>query len=157
VEGLAVEVLSVEPIRVVGLPEHPLARKRKVRPQDLADEMILHTEYDSAYRLMFDHDLLAAGVTPQVAVEFTSVEAVRQCALAGMGLAVLPEMAVTKDLEAGRLVALAWHDRHFEVLTQMAMHRQKWLSPALRAFTETVRAFVGNAPTAGTRPRRAKA
>ncbi|MDB5096519.1 MAG: transcriptional regulator [Cyanobacteria bacterium RYN_339] len=156
-DALVVEVLRVEPIRVVALPNHRLARKREVQPQDLADEMILHTEHDSAYRIMFDQDLLAAGVTPQVAVEFSAIEAVKQCALAGMGLAVLPEMAVAQELEARRLVALAWHDRDFEVLTQMALHKQKWLSPALVAFTETVRSYVGSAPKARSRPRPSRA
>jgi DNA-binding transcriptional LysR family regulator len=144
-DGLAVQLLRVEPIRVVALPDHPLAGKPLVTPQDLAGEPILHTEQHSVYRIQFDRVMLAAGVTPQVCLEFTSIEAIRQCTLAGMGIAVLPEMAVAPDLRLGKLVALPWVDPDFHVLDQMAVHKDKWLSPALAAFTAMAREeFAGS-------------
>ena len=104
---------------------------------------------------MFDRVLVEAGVRPEVAIEFTSIEAIKQCAMARMGLAVLPEMAVAAEVAQGRLVALNWFDEELVVVTQMALHKDKWLSPALSAFAGMVRETFGvQAPVAEREPRR---
>lgn len=142
-DGVLVERLISEPICVVAHPDHPLAALPRVVPADLVGETLLHTEQDSAYRQMFDRVLIEAGVRPEVAIEFTSIEAIKQCAMARMGLAVLPEMAVAAEIAQGRLVALNWFDQDLVVVTQMALHKDKWLSPALSAFAGMVRETFG--------------
>jgi len=57
---------------------------------------------------------------------------------AGMGVSVLPSVAVDAELGDGKLAALRWEEP-FEVLTQMVWHGERWKSPALRAFLETAR------------------
>jgi DNA-binding transcriptional LysR family regulator len=68
-------------------------------------------------------------------MEFQSIEAVKQCVAAGMGVCVLPSVAVHAELKTGALAALQWGEP-FEVLTQMSWHEDRWKSPALRAFLE---------------------
>ena len=46
-------------------------------------------------------ELEASGIRPEVAAEFTSSEAVKRCAEAGMGVAVLARVSVRSELEAG--------------------------------------------------------
>jgi DNA-binding transcriptional LysR family regulator len=36
----------------------------------------------------------------------------------------------------GRLVALRWAERPLEMVTQIVWHKDKWLSPVLRAFID---------------------
>jgi DNA-binding transcriptional LysR family regulator len=136
--GVRSTPLRREPIRVLARPDHPLASRRGVTSQDLAGETILHTEADCAYRLMFDRALAESGVRPDVAVEFSSLEAIKQAAIAGMGLAVLPEVSVEAEIAMGRLAALDWRPDDFAVLTQVTWHKDKWLSPALTAFLTLV-------------------
>jgi DNA-binding transcriptional LysR family regulator len=62
-----------------------------------------------------------------------------------MGVSVLPSVAVDAELEGGKLVALRWEE-HFEVLTQMVWHKERWKSPASRAFLETAREVFLVAP-----------
>lgn len=139
-DGVVGEDLVAEPIRLVVHPDHPLARARCVAPADLAGETILHMERGTAYRERFDQALAEAGVRPEVAIEFSSIEAIKQCAIARMGLAVLPDLAVAGELARGELVALRWHDRAFAVVTYVAWHKDKWRSPALEAFLGEVKA-----------------
>jgi DNA-binding transcriptional LysR family regulator len=73
-------------------------------------------------------------------MEFQSIEAVKQCVAAGMGVSVLPDVAVSAELKRDRLAALRW-DEPFEVLTQMVWHRERWQSPALKTFLEMSREF----------------
>lgn len=53
-----------------------------------------------------------------------------------MGISVLPEIAVKQEVEQGRISVLPWNKPDFQMVTQMVWHKEKWLSPALRAFIE---------------------
>ena len=139
--GLAAEPLVREPIALVAPPSHRLAAAT-AHPADLAEESLLLTEADCAYRLLFERILAAAGVTPRDTVEFSSVEAIKQCVAAGMGLAVLPAVATERERAQGQLVALGWAGPPLEVVTQMVWHTKKWQSPALRAFLQLARELL---------------
>src|SRR5262249_58798870 len=86
--------------------------------------------------------LAAAGAAPRDSVEFSSVEAIKQCVAAGMGLAVLPVVAVERELAQGQLAVLRWAGPSLEVVTQMVWHARRWQSPALRAFLQLARELL---------------
>src|SRR5580658_2267405 len=51
-------------------------------------------ESGCGYRRKLERALAQAGVTPKSVVEFASVEAIKQCAVLGMGIAHLPAITV---------------------------------------------------------------
>ncbi|MGD8561459.1 MAG: LysR family transcriptional regulator [Desulfarculaceae bacterium] len=136
---LKIEPLIKEVVAVLAGPGHYLARRRKVHPLDLADEPILFTELGCDYRNQFERILIKAGVYPRTALEFSSIEPIKKCVAAGMGVAVLPEMAVAAELERGELVKLPWQGRSIKVATQMVWHSGRWLSPSLEGFLQLAR------------------
>jgi DNA-binding transcriptional LysR family regulator len=75
-------------------------------------------------------------------MEFHSVEAIKQCAMAGLGVAFLPQIVIARELEDGRLQPLNWAGEPFHMLTQICWHKDKWLSPAMRAFLEVTRQIM---------------
>ncbi|HYN90021.1 MAG TPA: substrate-binding domain-containing protein, partial [Ardenticatenaceae bacterium] len=103
---------------------------------------LLLTEQGCNYRSLFERALNAAGVYPSTTLEFGSVEAIKQCVMAGMGITVLPAVAVAAEVAQGRLVALPWADRPLDMVTQMLWHKDKWLSPALGAFLDLTREML---------------
>lgn len=130
---LNTEPLVREPLALFAHPEHPLSRRSRVETRMLHGETLLLTEVGCVYRERFERILSAAGVHPASTVEFSSIEAIKQCVIAGMGLSLLPEVTVRDELARGRLVALPWTEQDFGLVTLMAWHRDKWFSPALRA------------------------
>jgi DNA-binding transcriptional LysR family regulator len=136
---LEVEALLREPVRLVSRPDHRLAGRRSVSPAEVANEAVLLTEAGCAYRVLFERALADAGAAPRDSVEFSSVEAIKQCVAAGMGLAVLPGVAIERELAHGRLAALRWAGPSLEVVTQMVWHTRRWQSPELRAFLQLAR------------------
>ncbi|GAC1419823.1 MAG: hypothetical protein NVSMB62_13010 [Acidobacteriaceae bacterium] len=98
---------------------------------------MLLTEHSCSYRALFERTLAAAGVRPSRTLEFASVEAIKQCARARMGVAILPEMVVAEDLRARTLVALPWPRAELKVYIQLVRRRDKWVSPAMQAFWDT--------------------
>jgi DNA-binding transcriptional LysR family regulator len=130
---LAVETLVAENVSVVAPTSHALAASSAVLAHDLREETVLLPEAPEsgcAYRGQFEHQLASAGVVPPEMMEFQSIEAVKQCVAAGMGVSVLPSVAVDAELKVGTLAALRWSEP-FEVLTQMSWHEARWMSPAL--------------------------
>jgi DNA-binding transcriptional LysR family regulator len=140
--NLVVEALVEEPLLVVAQPEHRLARLPLVEPEELARETLLLTEAGCAYRLLFERVLASAGVQPVSRLEFHSVGAIKQSAIAGLGLAVLPEVTVAAEIAWGQLVRLNLAGPEMTVVTQVYWHKDKWLSPTLSALLELVREVV---------------
>lgn len=136
---LHAESLLAEPIAIVAAPTHPLAHQPEVFPVDLEEETMLMTEPSCSYRMQFQGQLSAAGVQPVNILEFASVEAIKQCAQIGMGVAVLPAITVASEIAQGKLVSLPWSGPPIRLMTQMIWHKQKWQSPALRAFAQVAR------------------
>jgi DNA-binding transcriptional LysR family regulator len=139
--GLSVEPLLEESVSVIVPAAHALAPSTMVTSRDLSGETVLLPEAPEsgcAYRGQFERQLGAAGVLPAEKMEFQSIEAVKQCVAAGMGVSVLISVAVETEIGDGKLAALRWEEP-FEVSTQMVWHEKRWKSPALRAFLETAR------------------
>src|ERR687893_2729198 len=148
VSGLSVEPLLEEGVSVIAPADHPLASSTLVASRDLSGETVLlpeSPESGCAYRGQFERQLGAAGIVPPEKMEFQSIEAIKQCVAAGMGVSVLPSVAVNQELGGGKLATLRW-DEPFEVLTQMVWHEERWRSPALREFLETARGGFSVAP-----------
>jgi len=139
--NLVVQDLAHEPLAVVTYPSHPLARLSKVHPRHLQGETLLLTEAGCVYRELFQTTLRESSVSGQV-LEFGSVEAIKQCVMAGMGISFLPLLAVDTEIALGRLVRLPWSAGDYGLTTQNAWHRDKWLSPALRAFIDLTRSLL---------------
>lgn len=134
---LIVKPLCTETLHVVAAPSHPFAHVERVEPADMEGETVLLTEGGCSYRSLFEHSLAVAGVRPAATLEFNSVEAIKQCVMVGMGISILPEMATRAEVEQGKIAVLPWILPDVQVITQMVWHKEKWLSPALRAFIET--------------------
>ncbi|MBB4823991.1 DNA-binding transcriptional LysR family regulator [Sporosarcina luteola] len=135
-DALQIECLIQEKIKLIVSPDHHLLAKSEVHFTDLEEETFLLTESGCSYRTLLENSLRAAEVYPSNKFEFGSIEAIKQCVIAGLGIAVLPEMAVEADIKAGKLKELAWADTLSPIFTQIAWHKDKRMTPPLQAFIE---------------------
>jgi DNA-binding transcriptional LysR family regulator len=72
-------------------------------------------------------------------MEFTSVETIKQCAALGMGIACLPTIVAGSEIATGKLAALPWSGDDLSMTTLAAWHKDKWHSPAMKAFLSLLR------------------
>ena len=157
---LVVVSLQEEAVRLVVAPDHPLARKPSLTGAELAREQFLVTIPTCGYRMLFERTLRAAGTRAVRCLDFESVEAIKQCAVARMGVGVLPRVVAAAEIALGKLVELPWpagkRTRALTVHTQMMRHRDNWLSPNVAAFWSAAQAWFAR-PVAPPRqlPRRA--
>ncbi|NHC41049.1 hypothetical protein G6549_13820 [Bacillus sp. MM2020_1] len=80
-------------------PDHPLVHYNQVQPTDLKDETLLVREPGCTYRMMFEQCLADSGMRGFLKIEIASVEAIKQCVINGLGVALLPEMVAAKEGE----------------------------------------------------------
>ncbi|MFJ5709719.1 MULTISPECIES: LysR family transcriptional regulator [unclassified Streptomyces] len=137
-EGLETEVLAPEPLVLVAAPGHPLAGRTDLAAADLAGAGLIGTEPGCAYRDLFEAELAAGAGAPVEFLEFGTIEASKRAVASGLGIALLPRIAVQEELASGALVALGW-EAPFTLFTQLAWRRGKRLPAHVRLFVEQAR------------------
>ncbi|MFK4475805.1 DNA-binding transcriptional LysR family regulator [Paenibacillus sp. RC73] len=137
--GFCGEKMLDEPFYLLVSPDHPLAAHPALAIEDFHGETFLLTEKGCSYRTFFDRSLSQKGMGGITELEFYSAEAIKQCAKIGMGIAILPEMAVIGEVNRGELVPLPWDLTPTSFATQMMWHEEKWISPAIEAFLSLTR------------------
>ena len=125
--------LRSETVLFVADRAHPLARAKKVQPQDLNGQTLLLTEAGCAYRKKLDQLMTFKNIRPGHLTEFSSVEAIKHCASLGMGMALLPEIVVARELARKQLVNISWTGPSLDIATHVVWHKDKWVSSAQRA------------------------
>jgi DNA-binding transcriptional LysR family regulator len=143
---LEAEVLGFENIMLVAATGHPLTMKKQVRANDLMEETFLLSKVDCSYRRSFENILEAQGIPIQNTIMFNSVASLKECAIQGLGLTVLPKMAVAAEIASKKLAPVKWKDNQFVVAILMVWYKERWISPKQKAFMATTRSFLHNQP-----------
>ncbi|UOK60994.1 LysR family transcriptional regulator [Paenibacillus sp. OVF10] len=138
-KDLQSEFLKDETFQMVVSPDHMLASRSALVIDDFHKQHFLLTEKNCSYRTYFDQSITKKGADALTELEFHSVEAIKQCVVAGLGIALLPEMALKKELSDGEVVALPWDLSNVSFSAQMLWHREKWISPSMAAFMEVAK------------------
>ncbi|HXZ49824.1 MAG TPA: LysR family transcriptional regulator [Usitatibacter sp.] len=94
------------PLGIVAAPEHPLSRRRGMRPAELAGEAFIVREPGSGTRAAMERYFAAHHVKWRTGMEMASNESIKQAVIAGLGLGFLSLHTVRSEIAAGRLVAL---------------------------------------------------
>lgn len=133
--------ISQENMVFIAAPNHPLAPLPAVNPKDLARTCVILTEPGCSYRQTLEQFLKNERTTPQSTLEASSVETIKQLVMLGLGISLLPQFAVEKELSDGKLFALPWKKPISDFHVQLLYHRDKWLSPTLQSFFQTVHRY----------------
>jgi DNA-binding transcriptional LysR family regulator len=82
---------------------HPFARRGTVRLRELARERLIFFDRASSYYELTSSLLRQAGVVPESVMELDNVEAAKKMVLQGLGVSVLPRMALDAELRSRSL------------------------------------------------------
>jgi DNA-binding transcriptional LysR family regulator len=92
-----------EELLLVTAAQHPLARKREVRAQDLVRQPFVLFEAGSASRGAIERFFLKEQIAPKVVTETENVEIIKELVKIGMGVSIIPYQAVAREVRAGQL------------------------------------------------------
>ncbi|MGY3188471.1 DNA-binding transcriptional LysR family regulator [Lysinibacillus sp. TE18511] len=130
------ERLLQEQLVFVTAPTDDNFGKGEFSSQQLINETLLLTESGCSYRNQLEIQLQQEGALPYQMIEFASIEAIKQCVMAGLGISCLPKMVVEKELENHRLKELTTTMNLADIFTDIAWHKDKHISPYLADFIE---------------------
>lgn len=133
---LTIQALHDETMTMIASPLHPLAKKLSITPPDLAEECLILTLPGCGYRPLILDMLKKQNVKPASIMELSSVGAIKQCTICGLGVTILPKISVSDNLASGKLVELNWSGPKLEVKTQLIYHQEKWITPPMKAFLD---------------------
>jgi DNA-binding transcriptional LysR family regulator len=85
---------------LVASRHHPFARRGKVRLEELNEDRLILFDRASSYYDLTSSLLRQAGVVPESVIELDNVEAAKKMVIEGLGVALLPRMALLAELRA---------------------------------------------------------
>lgn len=130
--------LREEELVIIANPGHPFSRKKEITIQDLANESLILTEDGCTYRAMLLQTLKSNQIACSVSYEFGNLEAIKQCVILGLGIALLPRIVVAEDIRKGTITAAPLIHPGFSFYTQLIYAKKKWQSNAFNGFVETI-------------------
>ena len=136
VPELTVKICEEEILGFFVSPNHPLIDVKHILPHDVSDQPMLLVSHSSCWKNIFQAVMEEANESYRIMLETASISDLKQFAILGFGVAVLPLYAVRQELESGKLSILDWKGKKLELYVQVVHHRDKWLSPSLEAFLE---------------------
>ena len=105
-EEIVCEKFINEKLVLIVSPEHPLASKDKITTEEFKGEPFLCRGNSSGIRIAIEEELEKAGIRREdlnVIMELGNSEAIKKGVMCGIGLSIIPEIAVENELKLGLL------------------------------------------------------
>ena len=104
VEGsdLATQPVLREELLLITTPHHPLARRRRIAPQDLNGQPFVLFEPGSATRRVIDQFFATYRIEPTIVMDTENVEIIKAMVKTGLGISILPYQAVAREVRAAQ-------------------------------------------------------
>jgi DNA-binding transcriptional LysR family regulator len=124
---------------LVAYPDHEFAARGQAEIAEVAREPIVLFDRGSSYYSLI-HDLFRkANVIPNVAMELDSLEATKRMVEEGLGIAMVPEVTVKRELKEGLLVRVDITDvEPIRRPISLYYRRNRKRSRAVQAFVDTL-------------------
>ncbi|MFK9095412.1 LysR family transcriptional regulator [Bacillus salipaludis] len=130
---LITEVWSEEPLVFVGERNHSL------KTIDEANgKCFIFSPKKCALRQFFEGYLVGKGISTHNHLEFTSMEAIKQCVISGLGISMLPSLSAKDLLQDKKMKVFKSSFENPMFYAQVSYHKNKWLSKAHRKFIEMI-------------------
>jgi DNA-binding transcriptional LysR family regulator len=91
---------------VVCHPGHRLAKKKSLKPGDLAGCEFVSFDPDLSIRKAMDRFFREHGVQRSVVLEFDNIQMIKEAVSIGSGISILPERTVRQEVADGKVAAL---------------------------------------------------
>lgn len=129
-----------ENVYFVASPSYSAAGKA-VTLEELTKYDFILTEKNMSYRKHLDELMASKSLQIRPFLELGSVEMIRTLVERGIGISFLPCYAVKDSIKNGILVKIDVSENQIEVWRQLIYHKNKWVSPAMRAMIKLIKEY----------------
>jgi DNA-binding transcriptional LysR family regulator len=135
-------VVYTDQLAFVVNPDHPLAKERNVAIEDLGAENFIAHNVPSPLRRHVVEAFEKHKTPLNMGVELPSLESVKRFVAMGNGVALVPELTVSRELAAGELVQVPVDGLRLERHLRLVHRKRANLSHAASAFLKVVRSLA---------------
>lgn len=121
---------------VIASPAHHLARRATVTACDLQTETFFLHERETASRRCVEEYCTRKGIALQTTLEMSSIDAIKEGVIAGLGIAAVECEAIELEIASGELVILDVEGFPIQRPTYMVHLKKRRLSRAAEAFRQ---------------------
>ena len=94
------------------------------------------------YKNILQKMIIESNIQLKKTIEINSMDAIKRLLVLGNGIALLPEMVIKDELNAGLLKIIYWKGPAFNAKLFMIWNKEKHLSEPLKAFMYMVRKMI---------------
>ncbi len=141
-KSLSVIAWRTEQMVLVCHPDHELAGRKTITPQDLARRDFISFDQGLSIRKALDRFFREHGVARGVHLEFDNILMIKEALSINQGVSILPERTVRQEVEDGRLVAVAIQATGLVRPVGILLNRKKKLSRTAEEFLDFLRGNV---------------
>ncbi len=134
--GLAVVPLYCERMLLACPPDHPLARQGEISLAALEGQEFIGFDRGLPIRKEIDRYLRRRHVSVQTVIDFDNIETIKHGVEIGMGVSILPEPTLRREVGSGALAAIRLRDFDLSRPIGLVHKRRKALTPAAIRFIE---------------------
>jgi DNA-binding transcriptional LysR family regulator len=120
-------------------PNHPLASVERVSINDLGSELFVAHNVTSPLRRKVIEAFQRYRTPLNMGIELPTIEAIKRFVAMGNGVALVPHLAVARELETGDLVRVFVDELDIRRVLRLVHRRQTTLSYAGKAFLQTLK------------------
>lgn len=153
-KNLQTEELTVIKLVLVAHPQDELLKNKKVTIKDLNGKTLIFAKSECNYKNIMQKMLIQSDVNPQKIIEINSLDAIKRLLVLGSGIAFLPEIVITDELNKGSLQTLNWSGTGFNAKLIMIWAKEKHISEPLRTFMMMVKKMIKNSARLGDKSSR---
>ena len=127
---------SQEEMLVILSPDHHMALRKTISINDIAEEPIIMKEKGSGTRKLVSELFTKKGLTPNILVETSNTEFIKQLIQRGDGISFLVKAAVATELREKKLATVSMKGQKIFLNVNIAYLKDQHLSPSAQAFLD---------------------
>jgi len=130
--------------------KHHLANNESLTIDDLDGEPLIIKEEGSAIRKLVFRLYSSKGIAPNILIETSNIELIKQLVVKGEGITFLPREEFFLELKSKKVLAKSLNDEKTWLEIFIAYLKNQPISPPTSAFLEMVDKTLGEMPIQGT-------
>ncbi len=131
---LLIQPFMQDALVAIDAPDGPWRDRDSISLEDLRPQTLFMREPGSALQASLAALLDTRSIKPERIITLGNLEAIKRSVEAGLGISILPEIAVRREVQDGALRSLTLRDLHDERHFNYAHRRDRLLSPAAHVF-----------------------
>jgi DNA-binding transcriptional LysR family regulator len=135
-EFMTDELVAIAPVN------HPWAKKKRIRPQDLSQETFIMAARGAGTRAVVEERLQAKGIALQNVVDFGNTEGVKRAVEEGLGVSIQSRSVAQREIAAGFLAGVPLAGMDTKLAYFYLRRKDKHLSHAAAAFLVLLRSLT---------------